>query len=124
MSVLLEGRRDYRVGMASPAAYPDPAPVPPSAEPQAIRTWLTPLLAAEFDHEWELTLEAAKRSKDLAAVHELLGRWPHIAYLERRDPGAYHRLLTKADQISRTGSNPDAASYDELQALIRRRLGR
>ena len=110
--------------MASPAAFPDPAPVPPPAEPQAIRTWLTPVLAAEFDHEWELTLEAAKRSKDLAGVREMLGRWRHSAYLERRDSGAYQRLLTKADQISRTGSNPDAAPYDELQALIRQRLGR
>ena len=110
--------------MASPAALPDPAPVPPPAEPQAIRASLTPVLAAEFDHEWELTLEAAKRSKDLAGVHQLLSKWQHIAYLERRDPGAYHRLLTKADQISRTGTNPDAASYDELQALIRRRLDR
>jgi Family of unknown function (DUF6247) len=69
-------------------------------------------------------LERAKRSQDLAGVHELLGQWRHIAYLERRGAGAYHRLLTKADQISRTGHNPEAASYEDLQALIRQRLGR
>ena len=57
-------------------------------------------------------------------MHELLSKWRYIAYLERRDPGTYHRLLSKADQISRTGSNPNAVPYGELQALIRRRLGR
>jgi len=110
--------------MVSPAALPDPAPGSPPADPQAIRTCLTPVLAAEFDSEWDLALERAKRSKDLAGVHEMLGKWRHIAHLERRDPGAYHRLLTKADHISRTGSNPDAASYGDLQALILQRLGR
>jgi len=82
------------------------------------------VLAAEFDSEWELVLERAKRSKDLAGIHDLLGKWRHIAYLELRDSGSYHRLLTKAEQIRRTGSNPDAASWEDLQALIQQRLGR
>ena len=60
--VLVAWLRGYRVGMASPAALPDPPAGPPAAGLQAIRAWLTPVLAAEFDHEWELALEAAKRS--------------------------------------------------------------
>jgi len=110
--------------MASPAALPDPVHGPPPSDPQGIRAGLPPMLAAEFDTEWELVLERAKRSKDLAGVHEMLGKWRHIAYLERRDPGSYHRMLTKADQISRTGHNPQAAPYEDLQTLIRQRLGR
>jgi hypothetical protein len=111
--------------MAFPASsVPDPVPTPPAADPQAIRACLTPVLAAEFDREWEIVLEHAKRSKDLSSVHELLVKWRHTAYLELRDPGAYFRLLGKAEQISRTGSNPTAGSFDDLQAMIRQRLGR
>ena len=44
--------------------------------------------------------------------------------LEMRDPGAYSRILAKAEQIMRTGCNPDAASFEDMQALIRQRLGR
>ncbi|MGH3938940.1 MAG: DUF6247 family protein [Pseudonocardiaceae bacterium] len=43
---------------------PDPAPPPP--DPQAIRAGLTPGLAADFDSEWEIVLDRAKQSKDLA----------------------------------------------------------
>jgi hypothetical protein len=110
--------------MASPAAFSDSAPVPPPADPQAIRACLTSALAAEFDAEWELVLEHAKQSKDLAEVHDLLNKWRHTAYMEMRDPGAYYRMLAKAEQITRTGRNPDAASFEDMQALIRQRLGR
>ncbi|MGH3938977.1 MAG: DUF6247 family protein [Pseudonocardiaceae bacterium] len=109
--------------MASPAA-PLPEPVPPPPDPQAIRAGLTPALAADFDSEWEIVLERAKQSKDLAGVHDLLNKWRHTAYLEMRDPGSYHRMLAKAEQITRTGRNPDAASFEDMQALIRQRLSR
>jgi hypothetical protein len=59
--------------MASPAA-PLPDPAPPSPDPQAIRACLTSALAAEFDSEWEIVLECAKQSKDLAGVHDLLDK--------------------------------------------------
>jgi uncharacterized protein DUF6247 len=109
--------------MASPAA-PLPDPAPPSPDPQAIRVCLTSALAAEFDSEWEIVLERAKRSQELARVHDLLAKWRHIAYLEMRDPGSYSRMLVKAEQITRTGGNPDAVSFEGMQALIQRRLGR
>lgn len=108
-------------GRASPTTLPDPAPVPPAADPQAIRTCLTPTLAAEFDREWEIVLDRVKQSMDLSDLHAWLNKWRHTAYLEMRDPGAYYRMLAKAEQILHTGSNPDAVPYEEMQAVIRQR---
>lgn len=112
------------VGMASSAALPNPAPVPPPADPQAIRACLTPTLVAEFDREWDIVLERAKQAKDLASVHALLNKWRHFAYAQMRDPGSYFRLLAKAEQITRTGQNPDAVPIEDMRALLRQRLGR
>lgn len=121
-SVLGVGGAGYRVDMASPAgSLPDPAPSP--LDPQAIRACLSPALAAEFDREWDFVLERARRSQELAGVHDLLAKWRHIAHLELRDPGSYSRLLAKADLIARTGRNPDATSFEDMQASIQRRLG-
>jgi len=55
---------------------------------------LTSALAAEFDSEWDIVLERAKQSKDLAGVHDLLNKWRHTAYMEMRDPGSHHQMLT------------------------------
>jgi Family of unknown function (DUF6247) len=107
--------------MASPA-LPDHDPVaPPPPDPKAIRACLTPTLAAEFDHEWQIVLERVKQSQDLGDLHELLNKWRHTAYLEMREPGSYHRLLGKAEQIQRAGSNPDAASFEDMLAIVRQR---
>jgi len=114
------GRRRYGRGMATPAAAPDPR-VPP-ADPQAIRACLTPTLAAEFDHEWDIVLDRVKQSQDLTDLHQLLAKWRHTAVLELRGPGATYQVLAKAEQIQRTGHNPDATPVD-LQALIQQRLG-
>lgn len=116
----VRGWSGYRVGIASPAAVPDPR-VPP-ADPQAIRACLTPTLAAEFDHEWDIVLDRVKQSQDLTDLHELLAKWRHTAHLELQDPGATYRMLAKAEQIQRTGHNPDAVPVD-LRALIQQRLG-
>ncbi|MBV9164175.1 MAG: hypothetical protein JO281_22095 [Pseudonocardiales bacterium] len=56
--------------MASVATLPDPAPVPPLSDPQAIRVCLTPTLVAEFDREWEIVFDRVKQSKDLAVPFE------------------------------------------------------
>jgi hypothetical protein len=82
---------------------PDPK-VPPT-DPQAIRACLTPTLAAEFDHEWDIVLDRVKQSQDLTDLHELPAKWRHTAHLELRDPGATYRMLAKAEQIHR-GSPP------------------
>jgi hypothetical protein len=111
--------------MASLAApSPGANPAAPAADPVAIRACLPPRLVAEFDAEWDSALETAKASKDLAGVHALLHKWRHLAYAEMRDPGSYGRLLAKAEQILRTGENPTAGSFTDMQALIRERLGR
>ena len=113
--------------MASPAAAlpSDHEPVPPPPDPQAIRACLTPDVAAEFDAEWEIVLDKAKASKDLAPVHELLAKWRHFAYSELRDPGSYFRLLATAARTLATGQAPAGSiSGDEMKALIRQRLVR
>lgn len=107
--------------MVSRAAVSNPAPDPPPADPRAIRACLTPTLAAEFDREWEVVLERVKHSQDLADLHELLNKWRHTAYLEMREPGSYYRMLAKAEQITRMGGSPDAASFEEMVALVQRR---
>ncbi len=114
----------YGVQMASPfASSPRDSPVPPEADPVAIRACLSPRLVAEFDADWNIVLDRAKASKDLADVHNLLQKWRHLAYAELRAPGSYFRLQAKAEQILRTGENPTAGSFEDMQALIRERLG-
>lgn len=118
-------RQGYGVSMASPAAAlpPDHEPVPPP-DPQAIRACLTPDVAAEFDAEWEIVLDRAKASKDLAPVHELLAKWRHFAYAELKDPGSYFRLLATAARTLATGqASAGSISGEEMKALIRQRLG-
>jgi Family of unknown function (DUF6247) len=106
--------------MVSPAAASNPVPGAPPADPGAIRACLTPTLAAEFDREWQIVLERVKQSQDLADLHELLTKWRHTAYMEMREPGSYYRMLAKAEQITRMGGNPDAASFEDMMELVRR----
>jgi hypothetical protein len=105
--------------MSSAAPVSDPAP--PPAEPRAIRACLPTKLVDEFDREWEIVLDRVKVSRDLAELHELLNKWRHTAYLEMRDPGAYDRMLAKADRIMATGANPEAGRFEDMQELIRSR---
>jgi hypothetical protein len=112
-------------GIVSPAApLSTPNSAPPEPDPVAIRSCLSQHLIAEFDAEWASALEKAKTSKDLAGVRALLYKWRHLAYAEMCGPGSYLRLLAKAEQILRTGKNPTAGSFEDMQALIRERLGR
>jgi hypothetical protein len=96
---------DYGVGVTAAAAEggsqfpPDREPVPPP-DPLAIRACLTPHVDAEFDAEWDIVLDKAKQSKDLAAKpvlhrrsagvkgpHDILyGRFDH-EQVAHRDPG-------------------------------------
>jgi hypothetical protein len=112
------------VVMASPEHVSDHVPQPPPADPQAIRACLTSTLVAEFDREWEFVLDRVKQDKDLAPIQLLLTKWRHLAYTEMRDPGSYYRLLAKAEQITHTGHNPDAASIEDMRALVERRSAR
>lgn len=109
--------------MALPAYSHDPEPVPPEAEPEAIRACLSQQMRYEFDQEWEFVLEEAKHSHSLAGVAGLLVKWRHIAYAELKDPGTYYRLMAKAEQILATGKAPAGSiSGDELKVLLQERL--
>ncbi|MBA3744619.1 DUF6247 family protein [Sporichthya sp.] len=108
--------------MVSPAPQPDTDSGPPPADPRAIRECLPPDLAAEFDREWVLVVDRVKQSMDLADLQTLLHKWQHTVVMERRDPGSYARMLADAEEILRTGVNPNAGSFEEMQAVIRRRL--
>ena len=104
---------------------PDPAASlrAPEADPVAIRACLTPDVAAVFDAEWEFVLEAAKQSKDLAGVRELLAKWRVFAQQELREPGAYFRVLAAAADAQRTGRAPSGSvSGAEMRARIEARL--
>lgn len=109
--------------MASPAASHDRGSVAPAADPVEIRACLPQHLVGEFDAEWDIVLEKAKSSRDLAGVHSLLHKWRHLAYAEQLDPGSYSRLQAKAAEILRTGTNSTAGSYTQMRALIQERLG-
>jgi Family of unknown function (DUF6247) len=95
----------------------------PEADPAAIRACLSPEVAAVFDAEWEHVLDAAKRSKDLAGVHELLANWQHLAYQELREPGDYFRVLATAAETQATGSSPaGSVPLEEIRARVHARL--
>lgn len=117
----------YRVGMASPVPQPSvvgPAAVrPPAADPAAIRACLSSEIVAVFDAEWEHALDAAKQSKDLAGIRDLLHSWRLLAYDELVEPGSYFRILAKAAHIQATGK-PATGSVagEEIRALIAARL--
>lgn len=110
--------------MASPAPAHDGDPAAPSADPVEIRACLPHHLAAVFDAEWDLALERAKVSKNLAGVQSMLYKWRHLAYAELRDPGTSQRLQAKTDKILRTGTNPTAGSYTRMREQLEERLSR
>ena len=68
-------------------------------------------------------MEAAKHSKDLAGVRDLLAHWRHHAYQELRDPGAYFRVLATAARAEATRRAPvGSLSEEEVKARIDARL--
>ncbi|SFQ05957.1 hypothetical protein SAMN05421810_104339 [Amycolatopsis arida] len=80
---------------------------------------------AEFDREWEIVLERAKRDKTITGVHDMLHKWRHLAYRELKDPGAYYRLLATLEQAARRGRGPEGSVPGfEVTTLIGDRLGR
>ena len=89
----------------------------------AIRACLPPEVAAVFDAEWEGVLEAAKHSKDLAGVRDLLAHWRHHAYQELREPGAYFHVMAIAAQTEVTRRAPaGSVSAEEVRARTDARL--
>ena len=104
---------------------PSPPPAGGSAQPAAIRSQLSPELAAIFDREWELVLEDAKRTQDLQAIHDHLQHWRHFAAAEAKEPGWYFRVMETAERILDAGSAKAAGikTYDAW-AVLEERLRR
>ena len=70
-------------------------------------------------------LEEAKQTQDLAGVQDLLVKWRHFAYAELTEPGSYFRVLATAAHTLATQQAPaGSVSGEEIDELIRRRLGR
>jgi len=90
-SLVARGVAATVIGMALPLSYePDPEPVPPPAEPGAIRACLSNQMRYEFDREWDFVIEEAKRTYSLAGVEEMLLKWRHMAYAELKEPLPSH----------------------------------
>ena len=105
--------------MAAPASSPQPQI--PAADPAAIRAALPAAALAQFEQEWLIVLDRVKVSFDLEEIRVLLAKWRHYIAAEPRDPGVWVRLQDKADRIQATGTNPDAGTFEDMMALIRRR---
>ncbi|MFI6210934.1 DUF6247 family protein [Nocardia brasiliensis] len=105
--------------MSTPAVH---VPSTPAAEPKALRATLTPELRAEFDREWDLVLERAKKSHTLEEIHALLNKWQHTAVMEKREPGSYQRMVEKAARIEADGGRATKVSIADVRSLIADRL--
>ncbi len=102
-----------------------PVPVlPPDTTPAAIRDALIDEERAEFETAYADAMAEASRTLDLTRVLDVLRAYHRIAWLTRQQGSeAHRRMLDKAAEILRTGSNPDAVPAEDVRALIRERLG-
>lgn len=105
--------------MVTPAL---PGSSAPTAEPRALRAALGPELRAEFDREWDLALEQAKKSHTLEEIHGLLNKWQHTAVMEKREPGSCQRIVEKAARIEADGGRSTGVSIEDVRSLITDRL--
>jgi len=109
--------------MALPAYAPDPEPVPPEADPGAIRACLTAQMLADFDREWDFVLDEAKQTHSLEDVQDLLAKWRLMAYHELKYPGSYARMMATVERTLATGKAPAGSiSGEEMMARIQARL--
>jgi hypothetical protein len=75
-------------------------------------------------HDVDKILREAARTLDLTRVLNVLRNYHRIAWLtQRQGRQAHRRMLDKAAEIMRTGTNPDAVSVHEVMALIAKRRG-
>jgi hypothetical protein len=102
---------------------PVPA-LPPDTTPAAIREALIDEERAEFERAYRQALAEAAETLDLTNVLDVLRNYHRIAWLtQQQGAEAHRRMLDKAAEIVRTGTNPDAVPVEAARALIRQRLG-
>lgn len=131
MSALAEnvGSVGYRCEVTAHAVDPfDYFPeqvLPPKATPAAIREALIDEERVEFERAYRDAVSNAGKTWDLNPVFDVLRNYHRIACMTRANGVADHRrMLAKAEEIARTGENPNGRSEGELMALINKRLGR
>lgn len=104
--------------------HPEPG-LPPEMRPAAIRDALIDHERVDFLRSYGEAMAKAAQTYDLTPVFKVLANYHRIAVATQREGVEAHRaLLAKADLIARTGKNPDARPYEELKALLDKRLGR
>jgi hypothetical protein len=99
--------------------------LPPDTTPTAIRDALIEEERGQFERAYREAIADAGATLDLTKVLEVLRTYHRIAWMtQRQGAEAHRRMLAKADQIARTGVNPDARSREDMTALINERLSR
>lgn len=114
--------------MTAAAANPftrSPVPeLPPDTTLAAIRDALIDEERGQFERAYRDALTEAGDTLDLTRVLDVLRNYHRIAWMTQRPgPEAHRRMLRKADEIMRTGTNPDAGSLEDMTAMINKRLG-
>jgi hypothetical protein len=99
--------------------------LPPKATPAAIREALIDEERVEFERDYRDAVSKAGKTWDLSPVFDVLRNYHRIACITRLNGASSHRrMLAQAEEIARTGKNPDGRSEEQLMALINKRLGR
>jgi hypothetical protein len=80
------------------AAGSAPHPLLPGASPATIRSFLLPEDRPTFVEAYEAALDQARRSLDLAPVHEVVEDWRRVA-LVQADPVRFRRDVHRAAEI-------------------------
>ena len=96
------------------------------ASPVEIRAALLAEDQPEFDRQWREALTVAAEALSLDEVHDTLESWRRVAWLvSEHGQDGYRRMMAQAQETLRTGqSPPGSVGIDEIEALIRARLGR
>ena len=96
------------------------------ASPVEIRAALLAEDQPEFDRQWREALAVAAEALSLDEVHDTLESWRRVAWLvSEHGQDGYRQMMAQAQETLRTGqSPPGSVGIEEIEALIRARLGR
>lgn len=85
---------------------------------------MLPEETADFDRDYQRARKIAAETLSLDELQQTLEHWHRIARMTQADPAAHRRMLLRAEQTLRTGVLPtDSVSAEDVQALLRERLG-
>lgn len=92
-----------------------PGSLAAGASPAAIRAGLFAEDRPGFDVAYEAALDEARRSYELAAVHEVLEEWRRRAILQS-DPDAFRRSVRRAAEFYTGEPVPDGEPFEVTRA--------